>query len=166
MPDAPIKKTRKVPPDADRFDKLAGHYVRRLHQIAVALFMEETEAFRITTVQWAALRAVLDQPEMDQQTLARRIAFDPSTIGGVIDRLEKRGLIERKPSAGDRRVRLLVVTKKGAKLLEEIAPLAIRVHELIIAPLPKKDRAVFVKMMRDLVKGHNDINRLSGKTSV
>jgi DNA-binding MarR family transcriptional regulator len=56
-----------------------------------------------------------EQPGLDQRTLASSIGFDTSTIGGVIDRLEKRGLIERQASPTDRRVRLLQVTPAKAK---------------------------------------------------
>ena len=84
-----------------------GYHIRRLQQIAVAVFMEETEEFGVTPVQYAALSAVLRQPGIDQRTLARNIGFDTSTIGSVIDRLEARGLMLRNANPTDRRVRLL-----------------------------------------------------------
>ena len=98
-------------------DGLPGHDIRRLHQISVAIFMQETEAFGVTPVQYAALQAVGHQPGMDQRTLARTIGFDTSTIAGVIDRLESRGLMQRNASAQDRRVRLLTLTAAGGALL-------------------------------------------------
>ena len=64
-------------------DGLPGHDIRRLHQISVAIFMQETEAFGVTPVQYAALQAVGLQPGMDQRTLARTIGFDTSTIAGA-----------------------------------------------------------------------------------
>ena len=79
-------------------DALPGHYIRRLQQIAVAIFLEETAGFGITPVQFAALSAVAQQPQIDQRSLARTIGFDTSTIGGVIDRLEARGLVQRSAS--------------------------------------------------------------------
>jgi asparagine N-glycosylation enzyme membrane subunit Stt3 len=50
-----------------------GYHIRRLQQIAVAVFMEETQEFGVTPVQYAALSAVLRQPGMDQRTLARQM---------------------------------------------------------------------------------------------
>ena len=48
--------------------------------------------------------------------LARGLGCDASNVTGIVDRLEARGLIERRPGAGDRRVKVLVVTVTGERL--------------------------------------------------
>ena len=88
-------------------ESLPGHHIRRLQQIAVAVFLQETETHGVTPVQYAALQTVADAPDVDQRTLARSIGLDTSTTAGVIDRLEARGLMLRNASPDDRRVRLL-----------------------------------------------------------
>jgi DNA-binding MarR family transcriptional regulator len=69
--------------------EMPGHLARRFQQIAVAVFLAEVEGagFDITPVQYAALAAVGANPEIDQVTLAGLIAFDRTTITGVVDRL-------------------------------------------------------------------------------
>jgi DNA-binding MarR family transcriptional regulator len=136
-----------------------GYYIRRLQQIAVAIFLEETEAHGITPVQYAALHAAQRQPGLDQRTLAATIGFDTSTIGGVIDRLEKRGLIERQASPTDRRVRLLQVTPTGAALLDEVIPDMLKAQQRILAPLPTADRPRFLAMLKSVVEGNNELSR-------
>jgi DNA-binding MarR family transcriptional regulator len=132
-------------------DELPGHYIRRLQQMAVAVFAEETVAFGITPVQYAAMQAVHDQPQMDQRSLSRNIGFDTSTIGGVIDRLEKRGLMQRNASEEDRRVRLLTLTGEGEALLNEVQPAMLRAQVRMLAPLSETDRRRFMKMLKILV---------------
>jgi MarR family transcriptional regulator, lower aerobic nicotinate degradation pathway regulator len=132
-------------------NSLPGHDIRRLHQIAVALFMAETEPFGITPVQYAALQAVQNAPGTDQRTLARTIGFDTSTIAGVIDRLEARGLMLRSASAQDRRVRLLTLTPAGEQLLVEVMPSMLRSQERILAPLPAHERGEFMRMLGMLI---------------
>lgn len=132
-------------------NSLPGHDIRRLHQIAVALFMEETEPFGITPVQFAALQAVQNAPGTDQRTLARTIGFDTSTIAGVIDRLEARGLMLRSASAQDRRVRLLTLTPAGEQLLADVVPSMLRAQERILAPLPAQERGEFMRMLGVLI---------------
>lgn len=132
-------------------DELPGHYIRRLQQMAVAVFAEETAAFGITPVQYAAMQAVHDQPQMDQRSLSRNIGFDTSTIGGVIDRLEKRGLMQRNASEDDRRVRLLTLTGEGEALLREVQPAMLRAQVRMLAPLSETDRRRFMKMLKILV---------------
>lgn len=132
-------------------NSLPGHDIRRLHQIAVALFMAETEPFGVTPVQFAALQAVQNAPGTDQRTLARTIGFDTSTIAGVIDRLEARGLMLRSASAQDRRVRLLTLTPAGEQLLADVLPSMLRAQERILAPLPAPERSEFMRMLAVLI---------------
>src|SRR5690554_2386192 len=68
---------------------MPGHLIRRLQQAAVGLFLDETakSGIEITPVQYGALKSVQMLPGIDQATLARAIAQDRATIGGVIDRL-------------------------------------------------------------------------------
>lgn len=141
---------------------LPGHLIRRLQQIAVGLFLEETAEHELTPVQFAALSAVHAERDIDQRTLARRIGFDTSTIGGVIDRLERRGLMQRQTSAADRRVRLLCVTDSGEKLLAAVQPLMMRAQERILGPLTPADRQHFMRMLQQLVDGNAGAARAPG----
>src|SRR4051812_47196661 len=99
-----------------------GYLFRRMQQIAVALFVEECRAFDLTPVQYAALVAIHTHPGIDATRLSAVIAFDRSTLGSVIERLEAKKLIERKSSGGDKRVKLLCLTKPGAATLRDIMP--------------------------------------------
>jgi len=138
---------------------LPGHYIRRLQQIAVGLFMEETQAFGITPVQFAALKAVATQPGMDQGSLAAGIGFDTSTIGGVVDRLQARGWVVRQVSPEDRRARLLHATPEGVKILEDVGDAVAQTQKRILAPLPAAERKEFLRMLQVLVDANNDASR-------
>jgi DNA-binding MarR family transcriptional regulator len=151
-----MTKTRAARID---LDTLPGHYIRRLQQIAVAVFLQETEAQGVTPVQFAALQTVANQPGIDQRTLARTIGFDTSTIAGVIDRLEARGLMQRGPSPADRRVHLLTLTDEGQALLAAVVPSMLRTQERILEPLAPGERDEFVRMLRLLVKANNELSR-------
>ncbi len=97
-----------------------GYLFRRMQQIAVAIFMEECKAFDLTPVQYAALIAIRTHPGIDATRLSAVIAFDRSTLGSVIERLEAKQLIERKPASSDKRVKLLHLTESGTALRCEI----------------------------------------------
>ncbi len=155
---------RKNRAGAAVLEEQPGYFIRRLQQIAVAIFLEETQAHGITPVQYAALYAALRQPGLDQRTLAATIGFDTSTIGGVIDRLEKRGLIERQASPTDRRVRLLHVTDAGAALVDEVIPAMLKAQQRILEPLPAADRPGFLAMLRTVVEANNELSRAPSET--
>src|SRR6202790_5565325 len=99
-----------------------GYLFRRMQQIAVSIFIEECKAFDLTPVQYAALVAIRTHPGIDATRLSAVIAFDRSTLGSVIERLEAKTLIERKPGPNDKRVKLLSLTKAGATVLHKIIP--------------------------------------------
>ncbi|MGA8010498.1 MAG: MarR family winged helix-turn-helix transcriptional regulator [Thiomonas sp.] len=140
-------------------ESLAGHHIRRLQQIAVAIFLQENQSHGLTPVQYAALQAVRNKPGMDQRSLARTIGFDTSTIAGVVDRLEARGLMRRNASQTDRRVRLLDVTAEGVALLDVALPAVLRTQERILEPLAPKERAEFLRILRQLVQSNNELSR-------
>ncbi|MBI3531254.1 MAG: MarR family transcriptional regulator [Burkholderiales bacterium] len=140
-------------------ENLPGFHIRRLQQIAVAVFLEETQAFGVTPVQYAAMAAIQRQPGVDQRTLARSIGFDAATIGSVIDRLEVRGLMQRQANPNDRRARLLTLTPDGTQLLRKIEPSMLRAQARMLEPLPAGQRGLFMAMLRQLVEGNNDLSR-------
>lgn len=146
-------------PAAISIDQQPGHMIRRLHQISVGIFMQEAGELGVTPVQYAALQVVNNQPGTDQRTLARTIALDASTTGGVVDRLEARGWLERRMSPEDRRARLLFITPPGAQALADTVPAMLRTQEQILAPLTPRQRSEFMRLLQLLVTQNNELSR-------
>lgn len=130
--------------------RMAGHLIRRLHQQSMQVFQTQTQAagFDLTSVQFAALDAISRQPGIDQATLAAAISFDRATIGGVIDRLERKDLVQRVVSPQDRRARLLDLTPQGTQLLAVCLPVVNALQADILAPLAPAERDVFLSLAR------------------
>ena len=137
-----------------------GHLFRRMQQIATAIFMEECQAFDVTPVQYAALVAIRSYPGIDATRLSAVIAFDRSTLGSVIERLEAKTLISRKSASYDKRVKLLYLTKAGARALHDILPSIDRAQARMLEPLKAGDRARLMELMRRLVHLNNDASRV------
>lgn len=138
---------------------MPGHLIRRLQQIASALFLDRAKAFDFTPVQYAALVAIGNHPGLDQTALCNEIALDRSTIGGVVGRLEKRGLIKRANGAADRRTKSLHITAAGRRLVRDIEPAVETTQRLILAPLKANERAAFMQMLKHLVHLNNEHSR-------
>jgi DNA-binding MarR family transcriptional regulator len=128
--------------------EMAGHLIRRLHQQSTQVFQARMQAagFELTSVQFAALDAIAQQPGIDQASLAATISFDRATIGGVIDRLELKGLAQRAVSAEDRRARRLHLTPEGKRLLKACRPMVEALQAEILAPLSPKEQAAFLAL--------------------
>ena len=132
-----------------------GHLIRRVQQISSALFAEECAEFDLTPVQYAALVAIKANPDVDATRLSALIAFDRSTIGDVLERLEAKGWILRSPSPSDKRVKLLRLSPDGMAVLQRVEPAVIRVQERILAPLAPDDRATMLRLLAQLVDLHD-----------
>jgi DNA-binding MarR family transcriptional regulator len=135
-----------------------GYLFRRMQQIAVAIFVEECRA--LTPVQYAALVAIRTHPGIDATRLSAVIAFDRSTLGNVIERLEAKDYVERKPAREDKRVKLLTLTKAGAALLRDIMPAVDRAQARMLQPLKPADRKTLLKLMTQLVDLNNEASRV------
>jgi len=137
-----------------------GYLFRRMQQIAVALFVEECRAFALTPVQYAALVAIHTHPGIDATRLSAVIAFDRSTLGNVIERLQAKKLIERKPSPQDKRVKLLYLTRAGATVLRDIMPSVDRAQARMLQPLKAADRKALKALLSRLVDLNNEASRV------
>jgi MarR family transcriptional regulator, lower aerobic nicotinate degradation pathway regulator len=137
-----------------------GYLFRRMQQIAVAIFVEECKAYDLTPVQYAALIAIHTHPGIDATRLSAVIAFDRSTLGNVIERLEAKRLIERKPSDGDKRVKLLYLTRAGATLLRDIMASVDRAQARMLQPLRAADRKTLMALLTQLVDLNNEASRV------
>lgn len=138
---------------------MPGHLIRRAQQIAVAIFIEECATFDLTPVQYAALVAIRDNPGIDATRLSALIAFDRSTLGNVLERLETRGFVLRYASPGDRRIKLLKLSASGRALVKRAVAGVQRTQERILSPLRQEDRAVLLALLGQLVEANNDASR-------
>ncbi|WP_136442648.1 MarR family winged helix-turn-helix transcriptional regulator [Pacificoceanicola onchidii] len=129
---------------------MAGHLIRRLHQKSTQIFAArlQQEGIALTPVQFAAMDAIQANPGLDQAQIAMLIAYDRATIGGVIDRLEKKGLVERSVSAKDRRARVVRLTTSGQRLFETALPVVRALQDTILGGLDDDDRGAFMELAK------------------
>jgi len=137
-----------------------GYLFRRMQQIAVAIFVEECRAYDLTPVQYAALVAIRTHPGIDATRLSAVIAFDRSTLGNVIERLQAKQYIERKPAPEDKRVKLLYLTRSGTALLRDIMPSVDRAQARMLQPLKPADRKALLALLTQLVDLNNEASRV------
>jgi DNA-binding MarR family transcriptional regulator len=136
-----------------------GHLIRRLQQIAVAIFMDEFKNLEITPVQFMALVAVRDRPGLEQQAIADLIAIDRSSAGRVFQFLEERGLVQRITPKSNRRTKQAFVTPAGTRLLNISAKLIRQAEERILKVLSSKEQQQFMAQLVQLVDVNNTLSR-------
>jgi DNA-binding MarR family transcriptional regulator len=138
---------------------LPGHLARRLNQIAVSIFLDGARQFGITPVQFSALTAVRHFSGIDQRRLSRAIAFDRSTIGDVVQRLQKKGLLRVEPGTPDRRTKHLYITPEGGAILDAMEGAVEQTNADLLKPLSDGEQAIFLFLLKKLVHLNNDMSR-------
>ena len=140
---------------------MPGHLARRFQQIAVAVFLAEVgeAGFDLTPVQYAALATIKANPGLDQVTLAGLIAFDRTTITGVVDRLVQKGLVERRASRRDRRARELEITDEGRRTLRRITPAVESAQQIMLRGLSDKEAEELMRLLQKAIAAGNELSR-------
>jgi DNA-binding MarR family transcriptional regulator len=144
----------------DNIDK-PGHLARRFQQIAVAIFHAEVDeaGYDLTPVQYAALTTIKTHPGIDQATLAGLIAYDRTTITGVVDRLVQKGLAVRQASSRDRRAHALQITAEGRRILHGIEPAVEAAQRIILRGLTAVEADAFMRLLRKAIAAGNELSR-------
>lgn len=158
----PPKKTSAIKAELDAAQlksllfRRPGFLIRRLHQIHTSLFVEETAGFDITAVQYSLLTALAEHGEMDQNTLALEIGLERSSVAEVLPRLQARGLIARRQSPDDGRVKLVKLARKGSSIVRRMETAVRRAHDRTVESLPDGERELFLLQLIRLVEANND----------
>ncbi|MER6633067.1 MarR family transcriptional regulator [Streptomyces sp. NPDC000987] len=108
-------ETRRPDPVTLEVVELIGDVVARFY----ADYEEAAGEHALTGAQ-ARLLSLLSLEPLAMRKLARRLKCEPSNVTGIVDRLEARGLVERRPDPADRRVKLAAATDEGLRVAREL----------------------------------------------
>jgi DNA-binding MarR family transcriptional regulator len=101
----------------------------------------------LTPPQMFALRALDPDAPVPMRELAHQLHCDSSNVTGLVDGLEAQGLVERRAAEHDRRVRMLVVTERGAQVRRRITDVVEEVPPALASLSPADQRA-----LRDILR--------------
>lgn len=130
--------------------KSIGFLLSKAYQRACALYKEKFGNYDLTPQQFGLLRFLWEEDGISQVELSLRSQIDRTTIGGLIDRLEQSGLLERLPHPEDRRAYRISLTDAGRKLEQELTPLADELQRTILAPLTSEEVVSFTAILLKL----------------
>ena len=120
------------------FERVHAHFAAAVAELDLA------------PVQAKALHELNVEPPISMRELAERLKSDPSNVTGLIDRLEARGLVERRPDPNDRRIKGLALTAAGAKMRERLfARLYTAPHA--VAELSERDQRILADVLQRIL---------------
>ena len=131
-------------------EKSVGFLLAKAYQRACALFKEGFDAYDLTPQQFGILAFLWIEDGLSQSELSTRSQIDRTTMGGIIDRLEKEGLVERTDHPEDRRAFQVFLTAKGRSMEDELCAAADHVLEKVIAPLTREEHRTLVNLLEKI----------------
>ncbi len=132
-------------PDRDhlQFGWLTADTARLLRTV----FARRVREVGLTRAQWLALTRIHRRPGVSQSELADMMEIEKAPAGRIVDRLEEKNWVERRPEPSDRRVNRIYLTELGARVHAAIAPLADTTVRDALAGLTPAEQARLVALM-------------------
>lgn len=129
-----------------------GYLIHEVARLMKRRFEELARIHEITLPQWRALAQIATDDCVTQRAIADKIDADPMTISGILDRLEKRGLIERYADPSDSRAKLARLTPSGRELFDTARTVGLAMYEQALEGVTAEQRDAVItalSMMRD-----------------
>lgn len=133
-------------------DGLLGYRLRRAQVAVFADFAHTMADFDLTPGQFGTLALIAANPGLSQTALGTALGIDRSSVVPLIDKLERRHLVERAPHPRDRRSHALRLTPDGATLFDTARAAVARHEAHIFAPLAPAERETLARLL-DRVSG-------------
>ena len=124
-----------------------GTLFQDVARLRVFCFNSMLKDLDLTATQAWVLSTLMEEEGVIQGDLAQKLGIRAVTLGGLVDRLESKNWIERRPDDKDRRAKRIWLTPAGRKLEKRINTSLQDVHNLAIGDLPRES----VEQMRDTV---------------
>jgi DNA-binding MarR family transcriptional regulator len=114
------------------------------------LFKAELAPFGVTPGQYGVLKCLWDQNGLTAKQLAERLSLDSSTITGILDRMENKGLINRYHDVRDRRALCVMITNTGKELEEPLTQAIVNANQKALSKLNEEQSEVLKKLLLEL----------------
>ena len=131
-------------------EKSVGFLLAKAYQRGCALFKEEFDHYDVTPQQFGLLAFLWQEDGLSQAELSARVQIDRTTMGGIIDRLEKEKVVERRHHPADRRAYQVFLTGKGKSLEQELCTVAGQVINKITAPLSVEEHQTLIMLLEKI----------------
>jgi DNA-binding MarR family transcriptional regulator len=143
-----VPAPQKSPSTLSRLYARPGFLLRRAHQISAAVFEDACKDLGLTPAQFGVLTVLQAHPGLGQSSLARALGFDKVTVLRVLRGLQARGLVDRAPSADNRRNVCVNLTAEGERVLQLAQKPAERAYKRLMAPLDREQQEELLHLLQ------------------
>jgi DNA-binding MarR family transcriptional regulator len=153
----------REPDREDRVPELVDLFFGTMARLK-AHFLHRASELGLTIAQAQALLMVDPDRPQPMRDIAGGLGVDPSNLTGIVDRLEDLGLVERRPSSADRRVKTLALTDEGARRRREIYARAMQ--DTPFAVLALEEQAALEALLAKVVAGSPDVDEATRRATM
>ena len=114
--------------------------------------LELRENVGVTISQWRVVAILVLQPGLTQKEIADKAGIEGATLVPVIDKMEKDGLLKRKPDSKDRRVNRIYLTPKADSLWNSMIECALRIRKISTKDIPEDQLKTTLETLRKISK--------------
>ena len=126
-----------------------GYLLRLANQRHSSLF-QKIVPLGLTPTQFAALVKLAELGKCSQNELGRQTAMDVATIKGVVERLNKKGLIEVNPDPKDKRRTILSIPQDQLKIIPDLFEAGKKISSVTLSPLSPSEQKTFLRLLKKL----------------
>jgi len=138
-------------------DRSVGFLLNRAARSMKRTLEARLATYGITASQYVLLAILAHRDGLSQTQLGNRLSFDNPTVTGVIDRMERDGLVERRRTSSDRRVINIFLTQKAREILSDLQEIADEVNDRALEEYSPKERSNLITMLNSIWRNMNGV---------
>ena len=130
----------------------AGYLINHIARLCFNGLYAQIAPLGLAPAQFMTLLELWREDGLTQRDLVERLDVEQATMANTIARMERDGLVERRPHPEDRRARSIHITEKAKSLEAEATKAASRVNESMLSSLSDDDRRKFIRIMQQIIE--------------
>lgn len=133
------------------FDRSLPMRLLKAREAVMRNFLPSLREHDLSAQQWRVLRALVEGQDRDASEISERCAILLPSLSRILQNLDGRGLISRKTCDEDQRRSLITITRKGRRLVDEIAPISEERYDDITRRFGEKNLATLYDLLGQLI---------------
>ena len=137
-------------------DQCIFFQLAKASQAGVKFWTSRLAGNHVTAAQGMVLGFLRENDQVTSRELGERVMLDSATLTGILDRLEKASLVERKTHPEDRRALSVCLTAQGRQLTEDLIALAETANQDFLTPLTSEEQLILRLLLKKLCQRHRE----------
>ena len=123
---------------AKSYQKLQGEFKKLL------------EPYGLTTLQFLTLALLNTEQDVSATDICDRLLIDKSTLSGVLERLDEKGLVVKRPDRNDRRALSISMSPSGSRVADQLSQIPETINEIAMKSMSSEEKLLLKRLLKDI----------------